>query len=160
MNRNDSENYRLLLAFGSNLGNREQNLNSALEYINRCAEIIQSSQWQKTKPLKNSSYNTSDHDYYLNFVVEIITKLSPYDFYKLVIVKIEDTLGHSRKSKWMSRALDIDVVFAAKNDAISFENCTPVTLAQEGFFVPHLEYFNRDFWQTMIEVDLNYVPKR
>lgn len=153
---------RIILAFGSNLGNREQNLNCALEYISCCSEIIKVSQWQKTAPLKSPTYNTSNHDYYLNFVVEIITNLNPYDFYTHIIVKIENRLGHSRLAKWLPRALDIDVVFAAKNDAASFENCTPisVTLEKENFFVPHLEYLNREFWQKMIEVDLNYVPKR
>lgn len=155
-----SSKFRLLLAFGSNLGDREQNLHYALEYICSYSEIIRFSKWQKTQPLKSSIYNTSNHDYYLNFVAEVKTKLNPYDFYQHVIVKIEDKLGHSRQAKWMPRALDIDVVFAAKNDAISFEHCTPVTLEQGSFFVPHLEYFNRDFWREMIEVELNYVPTR
>ncbi len=148
-----------MLAFGSNLGEREQNLNHALNYISRTSKIIRFSQWKETKPLKNSLYNTEKHNYYLNFVVEVMTQFNPYDFYNIIIVKIENILGHSREEKWESRALDIDVVFASKNDSINFEDCTPITLNQGNFFVPHLEYPNRDFWQEMIEVDLNYVPK-
>lgn len=152
--------YRLLLAFGSNIGNREQNLICALDYIKKFSTVICSSLWKKTQPLKSSYYNTSNHEYYLNFVIDVATNFNPYEFYKLVIIKIEDTIGHSRHAKWMPRSLDIDVVFAAKNDAVSFTDCTPIALQEEDFFVPHLEYFNRDFWREMIEVDLNYVPKR
>jgi 2-amino-4-hydroxy-6-hydroxymethyldihydropteridine diphosphokinase len=151
--------YRLLLAFGSNLGDREQNLNDALKYISSWSKIICTSSWQKTLPLQNPLYNTADHDYYLNFVVDVATQLKPCDFYSLVIVEIEDRLGHSREAKWMPRALDIDVVFAAQNNSAHFKDCTPVRLRENNFFVPHLEYFKRDFWRKMIEGDLNYVPK-
>ncbi len=160
LSNSPSSSYRFFLAFGSNLGDRESNLKIALNYIGTYAEVLRLSQWQKTTPLKNSLYNTSNHDYYLNFVAEVITQFNPFDFYNLIIVPIENKLGHCRESKWMPRALDIDVVFAAKNDKPSFAECTPVEVRQGSFFVPHCEYFNRAFWQTMIEVDLNYVPKR
>ncbi len=156
----DKDSFRLLLAFGSNLEPREQNLKSALQFIGQYSYTLQSSQWKDTAPLKDTRYQTSHHEYYTNFILEVLTDLHPYNFYHSVIVKIEDQLGHSRHSKWMPRALDIDVVFAAKNDAIFFGDCTPVVTECDGFFVPHLEYDNRKFWREMIEVELNYVPKR
>ena len=152
--------YRLLLAFGSNLGNRKQNLNSALVALQKHSTLLSVSRWQKTKPLKNNLYDTTSHEFYINFVAEVKTSLDPHHFYTDVIVKLEDSIGHSRTSKWMARALDIDVVFAAKNDADSFQDCTPLSCKEGDFFVPHLEYSNRIFWRQMIEDELNYVPKR
>jgi 2-amino-4-hydroxy-6-hydroxymethyldihydropteridine diphosphokinase len=152
--------YRLILAFGSNSGNREINFKNALVELEHYAVILSNSSWKETAPLKSSIYDTSTHEYYINFVAEILTYIDPISFYKNVIVKIENKIGHSRERKWMPRALDIDIVFAAKNDNILFKDCTPIELIEGDFYIPHLEYNNRVFWKMMIEEEMKYVSKR
>lgn len=163
LNKNSSDpanGFRLILAFGSNLGNCELNLDAAIEYLENSCKILSCSQRIKTKPLQNSKYDTTSHNDYLNFVAEIQTYLTPYIFYENVIVPIENKLGHCRKSKWMPRALDIDVLLAAKNDAFSFEECSPIQVNINNFYVPHLEFHQRQFWHEMLEAQRQYVPKR
>lgn len=152
--------FRLLLAFGSNLGQREQHLNQALTGLSRFCQILQTSSWKKTKPLIDCRYETSDHGFYLNFVSEVVTPLSPYQFYQNVIVPLEDEIGHNRLAKWSPRCLDIDVVFAAKNDALLYQDCTPISVVNGDFIVPHQEYGHREFWKQMIEKELKYDPAR
>jgi 2-amino-4-hydroxy-6-hydroxymethyldihydropteridine diphosphokinase len=152
--------YRLLLAFGSNLGNRKQNLRLALNLLKKNSILISTSRWEQTEPLKSDVYLTENHENYVNFIAEIQTHHHPYRFYKEIIVPIEDKIGHSRESKWEPRNLDIDIVFAALNDSLLFQNCTPLSFNINHFIVPHNDYENRKFWKKMVEKDLKYDPNR
>lgn len=146
--------YRYLLAFGSNLGNRAENFKKALLLLEPFLHVKYQTTWRSTTPLIHSKYDTSDHDYYLNFVCDGVSDLDPFIFYRDVIVKIEDQIGHCRVKKWQPRNLDIDILFAAKNNSPNFNKCYPLVIEQNDFVVPHLCYFEREFWRQMVEKEL------
>ncbi len=131
------QNYRLILAFGSNLGDHELNFSVALNYLNQndaSFELLQKSRIIKSAPFENLK---NLENIYSNFICECITDLHPLTFYQNIIVPIEDTLGHSRIEKWAPRALDIDILLGALNNNFNFSNCSPLILEGETFFLPH-----------------------
>lgn len=146
--------YRYLLAFGSNLGNRAENFKKALFLLEPFLHVKHQTVWRKTTPLVHSKYDTSDHDYYLNFVCDATSYLEPFLFYRDVIVKIEDQIGHCRVKKWQPRNLDIDILFAAKNNSSEFNKCCPLAVEHHDFITPHSSYFEREFWRQMVEKEL------
>lgn len=117
-------------------------------------QIKSQSSWAKTTPLKHALYDTSGHEEYFNFVCDGSSFLDPNSFYQKAIIPIENAVGHSREGKWLPRKLDIDVLFAAKNEHEDFNLCTPIKVLEQDFFIPHGSYFERDFWRVMVEKEL------
>ncbi|WP_158996568.1 2-amino-4-hydroxy-6-hydroxymethyldihydropteridine diphosphokinase [Pigmentibacter ruber] len=147
--------YHYILAFGSNLGDREANLSKSLKLLKTHVTILKQSSWRKTAPLTHPIYNTDNHEYYINFVALVETNLSPIELYQ-IIVEIEDIIGHPRERRWMPRALDIDILFCAySSNNLPFSSLKPhIYYKFPDFHVPHTEYFKRDFWQDMVENEM------
>lgn len=114
------------------------------------SRVLRVSVWKYTQPLSHPLYDTADHGPYLNAVVDVEGSYDPVSFYHHVLMPIEDSLGHCRQHKWRPRCIDIDVVFAAQNNATFFSDCTPIFVSQDGFFVPHVAYPERPFWEELI----------
>ena len=83
------------ISMGSNLGDRESNLAQATMALSVNLEIskIKSSSYYNTEPM----YILDQPDF-LNSVVRLSTKLSPFDFLD-TIKKVEKMLGSSSKRK-------------------------------------------------------------
>lgn len=155
-----SNNFRLILAFGSNQGDREHNFAIALRYLQNSDPsfgIIQQSNYLVTAPFQNSAYNTKNHETYLNFVCDVATSVHPFQFYHDIIVPIEDQLGHSRTEKWAPRMLDIDILFGALNNHTDFINCSPVIIDNQFFSLPHKSFLEpeRIVIKNMVTNELN-----
>lgn len=146
--------YRYILAFGSNLGDRPSHFRKALFFLAPHISIIQETPWAETAPLPHPVYDVSSHEIYLNFACEAVGELDPLNLYKKIIVPIEDKIGHSRERKWLPRALDIDILFAAQNTAPRFQDCTPIRLKTKTLSIPHQDYLDRSFWRDMVEKEL------
>ena len=118
------------LGIGSNLGNREEFIASAIEHLAQDpeTEILQKSKLLKTKP-----YGNIDQPYFLNCVVKIETTSSPNQLLKCCM-KIENELGRIRKEKWGPRNIDIDILFY--DDRI---------LNKPDLIIPHPDLHNRQF---------------
>jgi len=96
----------VFLGIGSNLGNREDYLDRALEAIGTSSvEVSAVSQVYETEPWGFKSKNK-----FLNIVVRINTDLEPEELLQTVL-DIEKQLGRKRKSKrYSSRTVDIDIL--------------------------------------------------
>ncbi|SHI89685.1 dihydroneopterin aldolase / 2-amino-4-hydroxy-6-hydroxymethyldihydropteridine diphosphokinase [Clostridium cavendishii DSM 21758] len=98
--------HRVYISLGSNLGNKEENLNNALKlmedsnYIN----ILKVSNFIKTEP-----WGYENQDEFLNGVCEIKTLLSPKELVKFLL-NIEAELKRERTIKWGPRTIDLDVL--------------------------------------------------
>lgn len=145
--------YRIILAFGSNLGSRESHLTTALKYlyekdssfqINKQSKFVQNPPFANTSAEFTQNTNKTEHPDYLNFVADCSTNIHPLKFYQDIIVPIEDFLGHSRTHKWAPRALDIDVLLSALNDSKHFHQCSPFILQSEFFQIPHKRLLDSD----------------
>jgi len=122
----------LLLSLGTNLGDKEQNLNNAIDLIiKKIGNVVKKSSFYATAPVGFAS----DNDF-LNAVVAVKTKLSVYQAFKQT-QKIEKILGRAKKSKngiYSDRIIDIDIL--AYNNLII--NTKKLTL-------PHPKLHLRDF---------------
>jgi 2-amino-4-hydroxy-6-hydroxymethyldihydropteridine diphosphokinase len=94
------------IGLGSNLGNRQENINSAIRIISEAAdiEVIRKSELIETNPL-----GQAEQPMYLNAVAELRTTLNPDDLLK-ALINIETALGRKRLEKWSSRTIDLDIL--------------------------------------------------
>lgn len=116
------------LLLGSNLGNREENLFRARDYINNsypilaCSSIYQTQAWG----------NTEQPDY-LNQVIQISCTNSPQVLLKQILC-IENDMGRIRTIKWGARTIDIDILFYGQT-----------IIHESNLIIPHPEIANRRF---------------
>lgn len=98
----------LYLSLGTNLGDRQQNLKSALELIGReVGTVVSASDIIETEPWGFDSPNP-----FLNMVVKVETDLKPLEVLD-VTQEIERQLGRATKSvngEYHDRLIDIDIL--------------------------------------------------
>ena len=100
--------HTVYLGLGSNLGEREQNLQEAIRLIgDRVGQIARQSSFIETEPWGYESSNR-----YMNAVVRCETELSPREVL-LATQQIERDLGRKTKSvcgSYADRMIDIDIL--------------------------------------------------
>lgn len=123
--------FEAVIALGSNLGEREKNINNALKSINLLPEtkIIKVSGLYETKPYKVPS----EQQNYINCCAKISTNLSP-EILLGALLGIESAMGRKRKFRFCERIIDIDLIFY-ENEKIDEKNLT----------LPHPRAFERAF---------------
>jgi 2-amino-4-hydroxy-6-hydroxymethyldihydropteridine diphosphokinase len=119
----------VFLLLGSNLGDRNLFLQNAIALIeNKISEVI-----TKSPVYETQSWGKTDLPDYLNQVVLLQTTLSAQEVLRRIL-NIETEMGRSRKEKWGSRIIDIDILFYG----IEIIN-------EPNLVVPHPELHNRRF---------------
>ncbi|MCJ7533902.1 MAG: 2-amino-4-hydroxy-6-hydroxymethyldihydropteridine diphosphokinase [Anaerolineales bacterium] len=93
------------LALGSNLGNRSENLQAAIESLEPAVRVINSSPVYETPP-----WGYSDQPKFLNQVIEAETDLSPEELLEFV-KKIELNIGRKETFRYGPRSIDVDIIF-------------------------------------------------
>ena len=96
----------IYLSFGSNLGNKLENIRQALKLLNETngIKITKASSIYETAPVGGV-----EQDYFLNGVCELETELTPYELLE-AIQSIEYALKRVRKVHWGPRTLDLDIL--------------------------------------------------
>ena len=117
-----------VLALGSNMGDKLQNLRKAREYVANFASIVASSSVYETPP---AFYEAQDNFY--NCAIAISTELKPILLLKNC-KKIEADMGREVSFRNAPRPIDLDIIF------IEGENVSTPDLN-----VPHIDWTNRDF---------------
>lgn len=99
--------HRAFIAFGSNLGDREKNIQTAIASLTNRNDIrlVCQSSIIETEP-----WGYADQDAFLNGVIEIKTTLSPADLMTLLL-ETEKRLKRQRVIHWGPRTLDLDILF-------------------------------------------------
>ncbi len=119
----------VFLLLGSNLGNRNLFLHSAISRIGQEIAPI-----QQTSPVyETQSWGKTELPDYLNQVILLQTILSAQKVLEKILA-IEIELGRKREEKWGSRTIDIDILFYG-DEIIKDVNLT----------VPHPQLHNRRF---------------
>lgn len=101
---------RAYISFGSNLGKREENIKNAIWLMSEDPNITikKVSSIYETEP-----FGKKDQGWFLNGVLEILTKFPPYDLL-MVLEDIERRLGRKRSIKWGPRTIDLDILLFGK----------------------------------------------
>lgn len=119
------------LSLGSNLGDREQTLDRAIEMLSeRAGKVLRRSEYYYSEPWGFQSKND-----FVNLCVALDTSLSPYQLLHIT-QEIEKTLGREEKTSttYQDRTIDIDILLYE-----DFEIHSP-TLT-----IPHPLMHQRDF---------------
>ena len=117
------------IALGSNLGERKQNILTALNYMEQSGlKILAVSSLLETEP-----YGVTDQPSFINAAVKIETELAAHDLLRLLLV-IELKMGRVRKRHWGERNIDLDLILY--DDLI---------MKDKDLIVPHPDMQNRLF---------------
>ena len=120
------------LSLGSNLGDRKQLLNTAInEIAERVGRVEAISSCIETEPVGFDSVHL-----FLNMAVRVTTELNPYELLK-VLKQLERDLGRTRKSHdgvHYDRTIDIDILL--------YDN---LEVNSEELQIPHPRMWERDF---------------
>lgn len=93
------------LSLGSNIGDRRQNLDSALTALAQRLTIVSCSPVYETAP-----WGATDQAHYLNLCAAAQTSLSPRELLHF-IKETEKQLGRLPARRWGPRLIDIDILF-------------------------------------------------
>ena len=126
-----------ILALGSNLssnfGNRFQNIDIAISYLESYSIKVK----RKSSFYETPSYPNKNDPMFVNVVIEVSTNLSPIDLASVVIF-IEEKLERKRGKKNEPRTCDIDIVdYNGKIMNFNYKNLI--------FRVPHEKLIFRNF---------------
>lgn len=133
------------VAFGSNLGERKENILSAIDFMEKKhMEFLRISSMYETEP-----YGVKEQPKFINCAALIKTTYAPMELMDMLL-DIEKALGRVRTAKWGPRVIDIDIIFY-DNKIINFVD----------LIIPHPDMQNREFvLKPLAEIAPDYIhPK-
>jgi 2-amino-4-hydroxy-6-hydroxymethyldihydropteridine diphosphokinase len=118
------------LLLGSNLGDREEVINKAIDLINdKIGKVVCKSSMYETEP-----WGKTDQPGFLNLALQVQTDANAITVLHTAL-EIEKQLGRVRLERWGSRIIDIDIIFFNQE----------VIHIKEELTIPHPEMQNRKF---------------
>lgn len=121
--------HRVYLAFGSNLGERVKNIQTAVTDLERWGiKILRMSRLYETEPV-----GVKDQPAFYNAAAVGETALTPEEVL-MAVHAIERSLKRERKVKWGPRTIDIDILMY-----------DDLVLEMDGLVVPHPRMVERRF---------------
>ena len=135
-------NNRVVIAFGSNLGNKAANITNAINQINKtCGKVVQISSFHRSEPMGFDSYNE-----FLNGCLLLLTDLPPQNLL-IQLKEIEVSMGRIKTSdKYEDRLIDLDIIL--------YEN---LCIHTPNLQITHPKYRERAFvLEPLMELDLGF----
>jgi 2-amino-4-hydroxy-6-hydroxymethyldihydropteridine diphosphokinase len=120
---------KAVIALGSNLGDRELNIDSAVAEISKIIEVTHLSTNHETDPVGGP-----DQPKYLNAVLIAESLLAPDELLK-ALHAIESRLGRVREIHWGPRTIDLDLIIVDDEKIHSPDLVLPHPRAHERRFV-------------------------
>jgi len=121
-------NSTVYLSLGSNIGDRAENLNAAIDRLRSVGEIIQVSSFYETEPVEFAA-----QAWFLNCVIALDTEKTPQELLASIL-DIEQQMGRRRAQKKGPRVIDIDILL--------FGN---LIVDEPGLTIPHPAMHERRF---------------
>ncbi len=130
------------LALGSNLGDREAQLEAAVSLLAAAPghRLIAKSQWMENPPVEDAGPHM-----FLNGVIALETELSPHDLLSLAS-RVEEAVDPERSSRGRKLARKIDIDILLYDDLV---------LETEDLVIPHPRMREREFVMKPLEELLN-----
>jgi 2-amino-4-hydroxy-6-hydroxymethyldihydropteridine diphosphokinase len=129
---------RAYVGLGSNVGDREAAIRSALDLLGECVEVLAVSSIRETEP-----WGVVDQPRFLNAAAAVETELGARDLVD-VLLDVERELGRTRAgARWGPRTIDLDLL--VYDDLV---------LDEPGVTVPHPRLHERTFaLEPLVELD-------
>ena len=119
---------KIILSIGSNVGNRQQNIENSLKELSRISYI------KKVSSIYDSeAILFEEQENFFNLVVEVEYKKNPQHLLR-DIKKIEKLIGRKKTFRYGPRVIDIDIIF--------FNN---IEVQDKELTIPHYDWQNRRF---------------
>ncbi len=122
---------RAYLGLGTNLGNKQENLEKALDFLNSYGQfqVLKVSSFYETEPV-----GYEDQDKFLNAAVVGETILSPHELLDLCH-EIENHLKRVRIIRWGPRTIDVDILLYDSREILD----------EPRLIIPHPRMIEREF---------------
>ena len=120
--------HTIFLALGSNLGDRQANLQAAIQALPPAIQVLRLSSIYETKP-----WGYQEQPDFLNQVLQGETQLAPVELMR-ALKELEQLLGRQATFHYGPRLIDLDILFY--DDLI---------LAEAGLIIPHPRLAERAF---------------
>ena len=120
--------HTVFLGLGTNLGERQQNLQQAISGLSRRLQISAISPVYATPP-----WGVVDQPDFLNLCLQAETSLLPHELIRF-LKELERRIGRTKTFRWGPRLIDIDILFY---DDLVYED--------EGLSIPHPRLAERSF---------------
>lgn len=95
-----------ILALGTNLGNRIENIEEAIRRLTADGSIRLVS---RSKLYRSAPWGVTDQDWFINACIAIQTTLPPHELLKHC-QKVENDMGRVRTIRWGPRIIDVDIL--------------------------------------------------
>jgi 2-amino-4-hydroxy-6-hydroxymethyldihydropteridine diphosphokinase len=134
---------KAVIALGSNLGNRELYIDSAVAELAKVIEITHLSTNHETDPVGGP-----EQPKYLNAIAIAETELDPRELL-IIMLEIENRLGREREVHWGPRTIDLDLIVFGDE-----------VIDSEVLVLPHPRAHERKFvLEPWLEIDPGaYIP--
>jgi 2-amino-4-hydroxy-6-hydroxymethyldihydropteridine diphosphokinase len=119
----------VVIALGSNLGNRQYNLRWAIDQLRRVVRLVRVSSIHETKPVDAPLGSPL----FMNMVVVGLAAQPPHELMRELLA-IEKRLGRVRRGRNAPRVIDLDLIFYSAQ-----------VLRTRDLVIPHPRYRHRDF---------------
>lgn len=121
---------RVVVAFGSNLGDKQAHIANAIAYLEqRCGKVAKVSPYFESEPIGFDSPNS-----FINGCLLLLTDLLPFQLLE-ALQEIEAELGRVKTSEaYQDRTIDLDIIF--------YEN---LCINSPKLQIPHPKYHERAF---------------
>lgn len=135
---------KIFLALGSNLGNKKQYINEAIELLKKQINDIKAAKFYETKP-----QYYEEQDTFVNTVLVGFTSLDPKGLLHF-IKDVEKQIGRKKRFQFGPREIDIDILFY---DDLIYKD--------ENLVIPHPLLQERAFvLKPFLDLEANFVhPK-
>tara|TARA_B100000427_G_scaffold39183_1_gene28277 strand:+ start:1240 stop:1728 length:489 start_codon:yes stop_codon:yes gene_type:complete len=120
----------LYLQLGSNLGEREQFIDNAVQQISQLIGKVNI----RSQIYESTPWRVDGQANYLNQIIQVKTMLLSEEVLA-AILKIENELGRVRFEKWGERLIDIDIIFFNNEIIETSDLCIPHKHMHERNFV-------------------------
>ena len=131
----------VFIALGSNLGNREDNVKTALELLKKKVRLLKVSSTYETEPMY-----VEDQNWFLNCVAGVETDLPPRE----LLGYLKDTerrMGRQTGVRYGPRIIDLDILFYGEE-----------VVTQTDLEIPHPKIQERPFILIpLVEIEPNHI---
>ncbi len=126
----------IYISLGTNIGNRYQNLLTAIQEIKKTGEIIKKSSIYETEPIGLKKQSN-----FLNMIIKIKTNLSPIELI-FCLQEIEHKMGRNKEKELKNgpRIIDLDILFYKKE-----------IIKNKNLKIPHPKLHKRNFILTPLK---------
>ncbi|CCB64862.1 MULTISPECIES: 2-amino-4-hydroxy-6-hydroxymethyldihydropteridine diphosphokinase [unclassified Hyphomicrobium] len=120
-----------ILALGTNMGNRVENIDDAVRRLEADGSIIVVA---RSKLYRTAPWGDTDQDWFVNACIGVRTALSPHELLKRCQA-VENDMGRVRTRHWGPRIIDVDILAIRDRQIRDPDLAVPHPLIAERAFV-------------------------